>query len=84
MSHIAKKHSRKGVFKLHNKRLIERALSYYSVDELWGVGRKQTQFLNDKGIFQASQLAQTDEAWLKIMSILGVRYGKRVKWYTLF
>ena len=42
--------------------MIERALSYYSVEELWGVGRKQTQFLNDKGIFQASHYLKTDEA----------------------
>ena len=39
-------------------------------------GRKQTQFLNDKGIFQASS-AETDEAWLRRhMSILGVRMAK--------
>ena len=84
-SHIAKKHSRRGVFKLHNKDLIERALSYYSVEELWGVGRKQTQFLNNKGIFQASQLAQTDEAWLRRhMSILGVRMARELNGIPCF
>ena len=84
-SHIAKKHSRRGVFKLHNKDLIERALSYYSVEELWGVGRKQTQFLNDKGIFQASQLAQADEAWLRRhMSILGVRMARELNGIPCF
>ena len=84
-SHIAKKHSRRGVFKLHNKDLIERALSYYSVEELWGVGRKQTRFLNGKGIFQASQLAQTDEAWLRRhMSILGVRMARELNGIPCF
>ena len=73
-SHIAKKHTGSGVFLLKDKKLIERALSYYSVEELWGVGRKQTHLLNEKGIFQASQLAKTDEVWLRRhMNIIGVR-----------
>lgn len=84
-SHIAKKHSKKGVFKLCNKDLVERALSYYPVEELWGIGRKQTHFLNDKGIFQASQLAQTDEAWLRRhMSILGVRMARELNGIPCF
>jgi len=78
-SHIAKKHTQSGVFVLNDKGLIERALSYYSVEELWGIGRKQTHLLNDKGIFQASQLAKTDEAWLRRhMKIGGVRLAREL------
>ena len=70
---IAKKHTSTGVFLLDEKMLIERALSYYGVEELWGVGRKHTKFLHSNGIFQASQLAQINEAWARrYMKIGGV------------
>ena len=73
-SNIAKKHTSTGVFLLNNKDLIERALSYFPIEDLWGVGRRHAKMLNDKGIFQASQLAKLDEAWVrKYMNIGGVR-----------
>jgi len=73
-SHIAKKHTSTGVFVLNDKDLIDRALKYYPIEELWGIGRRHAKILNEKGIFQASQLAKMDEAWLrKYMNIGGVR-----------
>lgn len=70
---IAKKHTSTGVFLLEEKILVERALSYYGVEELWGVGRKYANFLHSNGIFQASQLAQINEAWARrYMKIGGV------------
>ena len=73
-SHIAKKHTSTGVFLLDDKDLIERALKYYPIEELWGVGRRHAKMLNEKGIFQASQLAKMDEGWIrKYMNIGGVR-----------
>lgn len=79
-SHVAKKHTRSGVFLLHGKDLIDRALSHYAVEDLWGVGRKHARFLNEKGIFQASQLAQLDEVWIRRhMKIGGVRLARELK-----
>ena len=42
---IAKKHTSTGIFLLDEKMLVKRALSYYGVEELWGIGRKHTKFL---------------------------------------
>ena len=71
---IAKKYTSTGVFLLEEKTLVERALSYYGVEELWGVGRKYAKFLHSNGIFQASQLAQINEAWARRhMKIGGVQ-----------
>lgn len=84
-SHIAKKHTHTGVFLLHGKDLVARALSHYAVEELWGVGRKHAHFLHDKGIFQASQLAKTDESWLRRhMKIGGVRLARELNGIPCF
>lgn len=73
-STIAKKHTSKGVFLFTDKDLVSRALAYYPVEDLWGVGNRLAKKLNNKGIFSASQLAQLDEVWLrKYMNIGGVR-----------
>lgn len=78
-THIAKNHARTGVFVLDDKALIDRALSYYSVGELWGVGRRYVKCLNSKGVFQASQLAQMNEVWLrKNIGIGGVRLAREL------
>lgn len=84
-SHIAKKHCHTGVFLLQGKDLVSRALSYYAVEELWGVGRRHAHFLHDKGIFQASQLAQANESWLrKHMKIGGVRLARELNGIPCF
>ena len=73
-STIAKKHTSKGVFLFTDKALVSRALDYYPVEDLWGVGSRLTKILNKKGIFNASQLANLNESWLrKYMNIGGVR-----------
>ena len=78
-SNIAKKHTSSGVFVLNDKDLIQRALNYYPVEDLWGVGRRHAKMLHEKGIFNASQLAQLDEVWLrKYMNIGGVRLAREL------
>jgi len=78
-STIAKKHTSTGVFLLNKKDLIERALRYFPIEDLWGVGSKHAKMLNEKGVFQASQLAKMDEAWLrKYMNIGGVRLAREL------
>lgn len=71
---VAKKYSKSGVFLLTDKQIIQRALNYFVVEDLWGIGYRQAKFLNKKGIFNASQLAKVDTAWVrKYMNIGGVR-----------
>ena len=73
-SNIAKKHTSKGAFLFTDRALISRALDYYSVEDLWGVGNRMAKKLNNKGISNASQLAQLDETWLReYINICGVR-----------
>ena len=38
-NHIAKKHTKTGVFVLEDKKLIERAFKWFPVEDLWGIGR---------------------------------------------
>jgi DNA polymerase V len=78
-STIAKKHTSKGVFLLENKELVERALAYYPVEDLWGIGNRLAQTLNNKGIFNASQLAKLDEVMArKLMNVVGLRLVKEL------
>lgn len=73
-SHIAKKYTDNGVFLLDEPQLIARALRYFSVEELWGIGYRQAKMLNAKGIFQASQLLELSNAWIKKnMGVQGLR-----------
>lgn len=84
-SNIAKKHTQTGVFFLSGKELVERALSYYSVEALWGIGRKQQIFLNNNGIFQASQLAKSSKTWIKrYLNIRGLRLVKELNEISCF
>ncbi|MEZ7838859.1 MAG: DUF4113 domain-containing protein [Flavobacteriales bacterium] len=74
VSTIAKTHTSKGVFLFTDKALVSSDLDYYPVEDLWGVGSRLTKTLNKKGIFNASQLANLNESWLrKYMNIGGVR-----------
>jgi len=73
-SKIAKKYTKTGVFVLDDPQLIERAFRYFSIEELWGIGHRQTKMLNSKGIFQVSQLLDLSTAWVKkYMGVQGLR-----------
>ena len=81
---MQKKHTQTGVF-FSGKELVERALSYYSVEALWGIGRKQQIFLNNNGIFQASQLAKSNKTWIKrYLNIRGLRLVKELNEISCF
>ena len=58
---IAKKHTKSGVFVLKDKAIIERALKWLPVEELWGVGRRHARKLNDVGIKTAYDLCRADD-----------------------
>ena len=79
-NHIAKKHTKKGVFILEGEDLIKRALNVFPVEDLWGVGRKYTKRLNEYGIHTALQFREADEDWIKRnFSVNGVRLQKELK-----
>ncbi len=78
-NHIAKKHTKSGVFMFNNKDLIKRALNVFSVEDLWGVGRKHAKRLKEAGIHTALQFRQADTHWIKRqLSINGVKLQKEL------
>jgi len=79
-NHIAKKHTKKGVFILEGDDLIKRALNVFPVEDLWGVGRKYAKRLNEYGIYTALQFREADEGWIKRnFSVNGVRLQRELK-----
>lgn len=79
-NHIAKKHSKKGVFILDNEKLIKKELNIFLVEDLWGVGRKYAKRLKQSGINTALDFRDADEGWVrKNFSVNGVRLQKELK-----
>ena len=73
-SHIAKKHTKSGVFMFDNDDLIRRALNVFPVEDLWGIGRKNAKRLKEAGIHTALQFRECDSGWIRRnMSVNGVR-----------
>jgi DNA polymerase V len=64
-AHIAKKHTKSGVFLFDNTKLITRALNVFPVEDLWGVGRKNAKKLMLAGIFTALQFRDYNSDWVK-------------------
>ena len=52
-SHIAKKKTNSGVFKITDDYQVSELLQSLSVNDLWGIGTKSTKKLRDFGIFSA-------------------------------
>ena len=77
---IAKKYTKSGVFILKDKNVIERALKWLPVEELWGVGRRHARKLNDVGIKTAFGLCRADDSWIKRrLSVVGLRLVKELR-----
>ncbi|MEC8273656.1 MAG: Y-family DNA polymerase [Bacteroidota bacterium] len=82
---IAKKYTKSGVFILKDKAIIERALKWLPVEELWGVGRRHARKLNNVGIKTAYDLCQADNSWVKRhLSIVGLRMVKELRGTACF
>ena len=78
-NHIAKKHTKSGVFMFDDEDLIRRALSVFPVEDLWGVGRKNAKRLKEAGIHTALQFRECDSGWIRRnMSVNGVRLQKEL------
>ena len=77
--HIAKKHTKAGVFMFEDEALIRRALNVFKVENLWGIGRKAAQKLKAFGIHTALQFRECDSTWVKRnLSVNGVRLQKEL------
>ena len=82
---IAKKHTKTGVFVLQDKALIERALKWLPVAELWGVGRRHARMLESVGIKTAYDLCRADDSWIRRrLSVVGLRMVKELRGIPCF
>ena len=77
--HIAKKHTKSGVFIFDDEDLIRRALNFFKVEDLWGIGSNTAKKLKSVGIHTALQFRQCDSSWVKKnLSVNGVRLQKEL------
>ena len=77
--HIAKKHTKSGVFIFVDEYLIRRALNFFKVEDLWGIGSNTAKKLKSVGIHTALQFRQCDSSWVKRnLSVNGVRLQKEL------
>jgi DNA polymerase V len=77
---MAKKYKKDGVFLMKEPATITRILKHVAVDELWGVGRKYSKFLSQRGFQTAYDLVNASESWIrKNMTVNGLRMIKELK-----
>ena len=63
-NHIAKK-EKSGVVSLINKKNIDHILEKVEIRDVWGVGRQLSKFYINNGIFNANQLKNVSNNWIK-------------------
>jgi len=79
-NHIAKKHRKSGVFILDSKEIIEKALKFTAIEEIWGIGRNHARRFKEYGISTAYDLICIEESWIKKkFSIVVLRIAKELK-----
>ena len=77
---IAKKQRKKGVCVLMDKNETLEYLKLFPVENLWGVGRRFSQMLQNNSIQNAYELTQKSDHWLqKHMSIVGLKMVKELR-----
>lgn len=72
---IAKKYKKfEGVLDIISHPKIDKVLDFTKVGDVWGVGRKYAELLNSNGIFNALQLRDAPDNWVKkAMTITGLK-----------
>ncbi|NLR60719.1 Y-family DNA polymerase [Chitinophaga polysaccharea] len=69
-----------GVFMLDTPAKTEMVLKYTKVEDVWGIGRQFSAFLNSHGVITAWDLIQMPQAWIrKNMSVVGLRLVTELK-----
>ncbi len=62
------------MFDLTDNEKIDTALQATRVEDVWGIGRRYAQKLNNHGIYDALQLKEADDKWVrKHLTISGLR-----------
>jgi len=84
-NHIAKKHTKSGIFVLEDKAIIKKALQFMPVESLWGIGKRYAKMLKQTGIQTAYDLTQVEESWVKRrMSVVGLKLVQELKGISCF
>ena len=79
-NHIAKKYTKNNVFILNNKELMKKSLSFFPIENVWGVGRRYAKKLKNSGISTALDFINADTEWVrKHLSVNGVRLQHELK-----
>lgn len=78
---VAKKYPRyAGVLDVTDYPQLDELLDGVDVADVWGIGRKYTQFLNRYGIYTALQLKNAPDQWVKKnLTIMGLRTVKELR-----
>lgn len=79
---IAKKFPKRtqGVYYISNKYEREQALKWLPIEDVWGIGRKQSALLKKQGIFRAFEFCQQSDTWIQQhMSIVGLRLKRELE-----
>ena len=69
---IAKKYTKSGVFIFDDKDLITRVLGKFPVEDLWGIGKKNSEKLKKFGIHTALQLRESNSNWIRIFFSINI------------
>ena len=78
-NHIAKK-EKSGVVSLVNKKNIDRILEKIEIRDVWGIGQHLSKFYINNGIFNANQLKNVSNNWIKKNSnVLGSRTAMELR-----
>lgn len=63
-----------GVFNLKDQAAITQFLQLFPVEEIWGIGRRLSEKLRQKGIWSAAAFRDCDDNWIrKEMGVVGLR-----------
>lgn len=73
-NHMAKKHSKAGVFDLSDQMVQDKVLENFAIEDIWGVGRRWAPKLRLLGIGSARQLRDCDVKYIrKQFGVIGER-----------
>ncbi len=79
-NHIAKKHTKTGVFDICKRSTQNEILSNFPVGNIWGVGRQLSKKLNEMGINTALKLRDVDIVWArKHFTVVGERLVRELR-----
>ncbi len=64
---------------MHREQDIEKVLSSYPIEDIWGIGRRHSKMLSSYGIVTAQQFRSLSQEWVREnMSITGLRTHKEL------